>query len=176
MPCLYPPSGRLAVWPSGRLRRIRKLTEEAKIVAGKCAHVVDTGAHHRQTLDAQSESKAAVDVRVVPNRAQDIGMDHAGAAHLQPAGSLADPAASPTTDGAIDREINARLDEGEEVAAEPNAPLQPKELAGHLGQGPFEIGHRDVPIDRQAFQLMEHPFMRRVLRLVAVDAAGHNHA
>jgi hypothetical protein len=33
------------------------------------------------------------------------------------------------------------LDEGEEIAAKPNAPLNPEELTSHLGQGPFEIGH-----------------------------------
>src|SRR5215207_9716437 len=82
----------LAVSPSGRLRRMSELAEEAKIVAGKRAHIVDAGAHHRQTLDTESEGKAAVDVRVVANRTQDVGMDHAGATHLQPAGPLADPA------------------------------------------------------------------------------------
>ena len=74
MPCPY--------WPSRRLHRLGgmgELAEEAKIVAGKRAHVVDAGAHHRQTLDAEPEGKAAVDVRVVADRAQDIGMDHAGA-------------------------------------------------------------------------------------------------
>ena len=33
-----------------------------------------------------------------------------------------------------------------------------------------------LPVDRQPFELVEHPFVRRVLRLVAVDAAGHDHA
>src|SRR5829696_440307 len=132
-----------------------ELTQETKIVAGKCAHIVDAGTHHRQTLDAESEGKAAVDVRVVADRAQDIGMDHAGSTHLQPTGPLADPAAGTATDGAIDRKFNARLDEREEVAAEPDAPLRPEELAGYLGQSPFQIGHRDLPVDRQSFQLVE---------------------
>src|ERR671920_687817 len=111
-----------------------ELAEEAKIATGKGAHVVDARAHHRQTLDAEPEGKAAVDVRVVADRAQDIGMDHAGASHLQPPAAFADPAAGATADGAVDREIDARLDEREEVAAEPDAPLRAEELTRHLGQ------------------------------------------
>ncbi|MDF3017283.1 MAG: hypothetical protein K0R44_2508 [Thermomicrobiales bacterium] len=91
-----------------------ELAEEAKIVAGKRPHIVDARAHHRQTLDTESEGKAAVDVRVVADRTQDVGMDHASATHLQPAGPLADPAAAATADGAINREIDAGLDEREE--------------------------------------------------------------
>ena len=68
-------------------------------------------------------------------------MDHAGAAHLQPAGALADAAAGAAADRAVDGEIDARLDEGEEVAAEADAPLRAEELPRHLGQGPFQVGH-----------------------------------
>src|SRR5918994_4208829 len=128
-PYPYWPSGRLAV---SHLGRTGQLAEEAKIVAGKRAHIVDAGTHHRQTLDTQSEGKAAVNVWVVADRAQDIGVDHAGSSHLQPAGPLADAAAGAAADGAIDREVDARLNEREEVAAEPDAPLRPKELSGQF--------------------------------------------
>ena len=142
----------------------------------KRADVVDAGPHHDQALDAESEGEAAVDVRVVADRAQHIGMDHAGAAHLQPAGVLADAAARAAADRAVDGEIDARLDEGEEVAAEADAPLRSEELPRHLGQRSLEVGHRDVAIDRQPLELVEHPLVRGVLRLVAVDAAGNDHA
>src|SRR5688500_2278338 len=66
MPCRYSPSGRLAVWPArrlagSRLSGTRELAQEAKIVAGESAHVVDAGTHHGQTLDTEPEGKAAVD-------------------------------------------------------------------------------------------------------------------
>ena len=76
-------------------------------------------------------------VRVVADAAQHVRMDHAGATHFQPAGVLADPAALAVADGAVDREIDARLDEREEVAAEADAPLRAEELPGHLGSVPL---------------------------------------
>ena len=45
--------------------RASKLPQEAEIVAGEGADVVDAGAHHHQPLDAEAEGEAAVDVRVV---------------------------------------------------------------------------------------------------------------
>ena len=71
-------------------------------------------------------------------------MDHAGAAHFKPAGVLADAAALAVADRAVDREIDARLDKGEEVAAEPDPPFGSEKLPRHLVQHAFEIGHRDV--------------------------------
>src|SRR5687768_15951773 len=130
MPCPYPRSRSLH-----RLGGTRELAQEAKIVAGERAHIVDTGTHHRHTFDTEPEGKSAVDVRVVADRAQDIGMDHAGASHLQPATPLADPAAGTAADGAIDREVNSRLDEWKKVAAEADAPFLSEELPGQLGQG-----------------------------------------
>src|SRR5215216_8111712 len=127
-----------------------ELAKEAKIVAGKRAHVVDAGTHHCQTLDAKPEGKAAVDVRVVADRTQDIGMDHAGAAHLQPAGALADTATGAATDGAVDREVDARLDERKEVAAKTSAPLGAEELSRHLGKRPLEVCHGDVAVNSQS--------------------------
>ena len=89
---------------------------------------------------------------------------------------LADPAALAVADRAVDREIDARLDEREEVAAEADPPLRAEELPRQLGKDALEVGHRDVLVDGQPFELVEHPLVRGVLRLVAVDAAGHDHA
>src|SRR5215212_10270093 len=175
MPCLYEPStcSRLAVSCLGGMG---ELAEEAKIVAGERAYIVDAGTHHRQTLDAEPEGKTAVDVRVVADRTQDIGMDHAGATHLQPAGALANPAAGSATDGAVDREVDPRLDERKEVAPETGAPLGTEELPRHLGKGSLEVCHGDVAVDGQSLELMQHPLVRGVLRLVAIDATGNDHS
>jgi hypothetical protein len=37
-----------------------ELAQEAEVVAGKGAHVVDPRSHHRQPLDTETESEAAV--------------------------------------------------------------------------------------------------------------------
>jgi hypothetical protein len=36
---------------------VGELAEEAEVVAGKRADVVDAGPHHRQPLDAEAEAK-----------------------------------------------------------------------------------------------------------------------
>ncbi len=81
-------------------------------------------------------------------------MDHAGAAHLQPAGLLADAAALAVADRAVDREVDTGLDEGEEVAAEPDAAGRSEELPRQLLEHAFEIGHRDVLVDGETLDLV----------------------
>ena len=41
---------------------------------------------------------------------------------------------------------------------------------------PFRSAMRDVAVDGQSLELMEHPLVRGVLGLVAVDAARHDDA
>ena len=56
----------------------------------------------------------------------------------------------PPQNGAVDREIDARLDEREEVAAEADLRSLAEELPRHLGQRALQVGHRDVVVDRQS--------------------------
>ncbi len=79
-------------------------------------------------------------------------MDHAGPAHFEPTGVLADAATLAIADRAIDGEFDAWLDEREEVAAEPNPALGPEELAGEFLERALEVGHRDVACRPQALR------------------------
>ena len=148
----------------------RELLQESKIVAGKRAHIVDAVAHHDHALDPETEGKSRSIVGVVADGSSTLRMDHAGAAHFQPAGVFADAAALAVADGAVDGEIDARLDEGEEVAAEADLRRRAEELARDLWKHALEIGHGDVLVDRQAFELMEHPLVRGILRFIAIGS------
>ena len=55
-------------------------------------------------------------------------------------------------------------------------PFGAEDLPRELGQRAFQVGHGDVAVDGQPFDLMEHPLVRGVLRLVAVDATRHDDA
>src|SRR4051812_12089432 len=102
-------------------------------------------------------------------------MNHPGAAHFQPAGLLANTTAFSVADCTVDRNVDPRLYEREVIAAKPNFSGWTKELTPKLAQHTFQIRHRDRLVDRQAFKLVEHPLMRRVLRFVAIGSAGNNH-
>src|SRR3954447_13386914 len=103
-------------------------------------------------------------------------MHHAGTAHLQPPRVLTDTAAFAAADRAVDREINAGFYEWKEIAPEAHPPLGAEELAGELSKHTLEIGHRDVLVDRESLDLIEHPLVRGVLGFVAIDPTGHDHA
>ena len=64
---------------------------------------------------------------------------------------------------------------GEEVAAEADLAPGTEELACHLVEHAFEIGQGDVFIDRQTFELMEHPLVGGILRFIAIGAARNDH-
>src|SRR5918995_209732 len=53
-----------------------ELTQEAEVVPRERAQVADAILHHDDPLDAETECKPRVPVRVVSDAAQDIGMHH----------------------------------------------------------------------------------------------------
>src|SRR5690606_37369430 len=100
----------------------------------EAANIVDAVAEHRQAVDTHPKCPAAVDLRVVAGPGQHVGMHHAGAEDLDPAGAATRPAALAVAERAVDRHVDARLDEREVVATEAHAPLSAEDLASKLGQ------------------------------------------
>src|SRR5699024_2203152 len=93
------PSGS-AVCSASQVRGMRGMSDLRPVVLGEAdvalhdvVHVGHPVAQHEDALDAEAEGEALVLLRVHAHGAQHGGVDHAAAAHLDPAGAAADPAA-----------------------------------------------------------------------------------
>ncbi len=126
---------------------------------------------HRHALDAHAEGEALQLAGVVADEAVEVGIDHAGAEDLEPAGVLARAAAGATAEQAFDVELDARLGEREEVRPQTDGAVGPEELAGELVQRALEVGQGDAAVDGQALDLVEHRRVRGV-EVGPVDLAG----
>src|ERR1041385_8827816 len=76
-----------------RTNSYRELVQEAQVVFVEEADVVDAVAQHRHALHAHAEREAGVLLRVVADRFEHRGVDHAAAENFEPARVLARAAA-----------------------------------------------------------------------------------
>ena len=65
-----------------------------------------------------------------------------------------------------------RLSEGEVVRPQARADVVAEHRPGPQIERAAEVAHRQPAVDRESLDLMEHGRVRRVQRVVAVDAAG----
>ena len=106
---------------------------------------------------------------------QHLGVDHAGAEDLEPAGLLAGAAAlavlpaAPAADRAGDVDLGPRLDEREVARAEARPGPGPEVGAGEGGQRALEIREGDALADAEPLDLVEHGRVGLVV-VGAVDA------
>src|SRR3954468_6519926 len=100
-----------------------KLAQEAQVVSVKETQVFDAVPQHGDALDAEARRETRITVRVVADAAQPVGVHQPGAADLEPAFPAAGTAALAVADAAVDGDFGARLDVGEEVAAEAHLAL-----------------------------------------------------
>src|SRR5262252_6486754 len=109
--------------PTRPTRPSRELPQEADIVLVEQFHVGDAVAEHGHALDAEAEGEASVLLAVVAHVGEDARVDHAAAAQLDPAGALAQAAASglSAAEGALHVHLGAGLDEREVRRAEADA-------------------------------------------------------
>src|SRR5688572_16115981 len=68
-----------------------ELPQEAEVVFDEVADVVDAVFPHGDALDAEAEGPAGIDFGVHVAGREDVGMDHAAAAELDPAGLVLEP-------------------------------------------------------------------------------------
>src|SRR5215471_2267950 len=148
------------------VRRCRELREEAHVVLEEQADVVDLVLEDGHALHAHAKGPARDFLRVVAHVAQDVGMHHARAQDLDPPPMFAEPAAGAAALEAEHVRLRGGLREGEERGAEAHARARPEHLAGEVVEGALEIGHGDVAIDGEAFDLVEHGRMRGVRDVV----------
>src|SRR5687768_4651652 len=69
-----------------------ELPQEPHVVFVEMADVGDAVPEHGDALDPDAGRVAGPDFRIVADAREDVGVDHAGAEHLDPAAPLADPA------------------------------------------------------------------------------------
>src|SRR4051812_41541560 len=102
-------------------------------------------------------------------------MDHPAAEHLDVAGVLAQAAAGA---GAVrllaeytsDVDLSAGLDEREVARAEAHRRVRSVEALGELREHALEMRERDVAVDEERLDLVEHRRVRRVV-VAAIDGA-----
>src|SRR5262245_1680404 len=151
-------------------------TEEAHVVLEERADLVDAVADHRDALEAEAEREPLPLLGVDADRGEHVGVDHPAAAQLDPPRVRAHAAALAVAEDAADGELGRRLGVREEVGSEARLHgLVVEELARERLDRAEEVGHREVAVDRQALDLVEHRRMTRVERLVAVRAPGRDH-
>src|SRR5690606_21194493 len=140
-----------------RERSRRELVQEAQVVVGEVADVVDPVADHRRPLDTDAEGEAGDLLGVVAGGGEHGGVDHATAEHLQPSGALAHPAVglAPVAVEARHVQLGRRLGEREEVRSETDLRARPEELLGEVVERAFQVGESDVLVYRQPLDLVE---------------------
>src|SRR5262247_420140 len=143
-----------------------ELKQEAHVVLEEQTDVVDLVLEDGHPLHAHAEGPARNLLGIVAHVAQDVGMHHARAQDLDPTSVLAEPAARAAALEAEHVRLRGGLREGEERGAEAHARARPEHLAGEVVEGALEIGHGDVAIDGEAFDLVEHGRMRSVRDVV----------
>ena len=124
--------------------------------------VVDAVSHHHQTIEAQAEGEAVVDVRIDAAEAQNVGVSHAAGQKFHPARAFADAAARAVADKAVDVQLESRLHEGKEAGAQADFHVACEDLREEGFLEVDEVGHGDAGADEHAFHLVEHRFMRGV--------------
>src|SRR3954451_19603265 len=153
-----------------------ELSEDAEVVFPDRAQVREAVPQHRDPLDAEAERKPLPLRRIEPDVPEDDRVDPARAAHLDPAGVLADAAAAAAADEAGDVELDRRLREREVARPHPHLPLRAEEPAEEFQHCPLQVGERDAAVDGQALDLQERRRVGRIGRVAAVAPSGRHEA
>ncbi len=151
------------------------MAQPAQVGLEKGAQVGDAVFQHGDAVDAHAEGKALPLGRVDARRLQHLWVDHARAENLHPLVAFADLELAADVRIA-DVDLGRRFGEGKVAGAEPQFDGRHlKERAAEFLQAPFQVGHADVAVDRQALDLVEHGRVGLV-HVHAVDAARGDHA
>src|ERR1041384_6312247 len=109
------------------LRTWSELLQEPHVTLVVELDVVDAVAKHRHALEPHAEREAGVLLGVDLHVREDLGIDHAGPADLDPARALAHPAAAAHAEAALHVDLGARLNEREVARAEPDPQIAREE-------------------------------------------------
>src|SRR5437660_5484405 len=156
--------------------RSSKLFQVSQVVLIKKSDIRCPSSQHGQALDAAAECEALILRGVVADAAKDVGVDHAAAGGLDPAVAATNVAGgiAALAREAVEGDLGGRLGEREVIDAEPDLAIASEDLARERVEGPFEVGHRELLVDREAFVLEEDRLADGVRGLVAVAAPGND--
>src|SRR6267142_4514813 len=143
-----------------------ELLQKPQIVLDKMPNVVDAVLSHGDAIDAEAEGPAGINLRIDFAGGENIGMDHAAAAQLDPFLAVFEP----------DIDLGARFGEGKEAGAEADLGRAAEVGADELHDGAIEVHHGDVFIDHQCLELVEHEQVRGIDGVGAINAAGDHDA
>src|SRR5262249_55089957 len=152
-----------------------ELREEPGVVLEEVPDVGDRVADHREPLHAEAESEAGVALGVDAAVGEDVGMDHPGSEHLEPACAFADAAALLGLLGAedaLDVYLCSRLDEREVARTEPHTDLVTVQTLRERRQDALELRERDPLVHAEPFHLIKHRRVRAVVVAATVDGAA----
>ena len=119
-------------------------------------------AHHRQAVGAHAKGEPGEFVRVVSGRFEHRRMDHPAPEQLEPVALVAD------------MHLGRRLGEWEVVRDELGLGVCSEEFVGKMLEDPFEVTERDVGVDGEPFDLVEHRGVRGVERIAAIHPPRHH--
>src|SRR5690349_11950204 len=105
------------------MRLTSELAQEAQVRVVEVACIVDALAQHGDALDAEAGREAGVAIRVVADVRKNVAVHHTGATDLEEALVATGATAGAATEPALNRDLSARLDEWEVVAAEAHGPV-----------------------------------------------------
>src|SRR5690554_6788687 len=124
-----------------------KLGQKAQVIIEKHADIIDAELEHGDALHAHAEGEAAVFLRVDAHRLEDVGIDHAAAEDLKPAGLAADATARAFAEDAPDIDLGAGLGEGEIARAKAQRGARAEDALGEVPERPFEVDRKSTRLN-----------------------------
>src|SRR6185436_9440847 len=152
--------------------RSSELGQEADVVREEIPEVGHAVAEHDEPLHARAKGESGPALRIVSDFAEHVRMHHSRPQNLEPSArqGAAHLASLPAAEEATDVDDRAGLDERIVRGTEADLRLRAEELLQELVQRSFEVGHADVLVHVEPFDLVELKEVRRVHRLVPVHA------
>src|SRR3954452_16148344 len=143
-----------------------ELLQEPQAVLEEHAQVRYAVTQEGDAFDAHPEREALHLLGVVAvalHEAEHVRVDHPGAEDLDPAGPLAERVARAVLQVAVAAaveaghvDLDARLGEREVARSHVHLALGAEDRPGELAQDADEVAERDVLVDREALDLVEH--------------------
>src|SRR5262249_55614108 len=130
-----------------------ELCQDAQVTLPQPADVGKVVLQLGYPLDAAAECEARPLLRVEADVLEHTRIDHAGAAHLEPARVAARAAAGPVADPARDVRLHRRFGEREIVRSETDTPVGTEDRPHRVQEGALEVGERQPAVDGEALEL-----------------------
>ena len=147
-----------------------ELPEKSDVVLEQQPDIIDAVMKHGDPLNAHSEGKARVFLRVVPDMSEHLRVDHTAAEALDPPCFGTDPAPLPAANDASHVNLGTGLGKGEETWSESHRYFTAEELVDKLDEYTLEVAEGDTLIYHKTLNLMKHGRVCNIV-IVSVDSS-----